>query len=371
MHRERPVLLDVLEVVRGVGGEHDRPVRRLDARHLRARRVPARVVHRDAGRELRVAVEQPHPSLPLERGETVDVVAFRVVAELAALGVGTRPEVELRALGHEGRRGERLDVANVVVVEVREDHERHRRGVRAEARERLARRLDEGARAALVALRREADVEYDVLIRRAQQPREKVQHHLLVGRHRGRAHEVPAARAGDVRCEADAVDLVDGDRHDYSPLDDPHDGRVVVRAVARGRRALEQLVRERRRRQGRVKVGCRLERVRQVLHHVGRRKDPLAVHVGQQRLAPVVLEHEARGRAVAERLPRELRVDEPAAAHERDRLGERDDRLEDDHVVEDLHERARAVRTAVQDVGGHGPQQRLDGREVLRGSLPP
>jgi hypothetical protein len=77
----------------------------------------------------------------------------------------------------------------------------------------------------------------------------------------------------------------------------------------------------------------------------------------------VVAQGEAVGRALGERVEQQLRLDNAARLRHRQRFGERGDGRRQHHVVEELHRLARAGCSAMQDVGAHRAQQRLDAVE--------
>src|SRR5262245_54656236 len=84
------------------------------------------------------------------------------------------------------------------------------------------------------------------------------------------------------------------------------------------------------------------------------------MRLGQKRLPTVVAQREAVGRALGECVKKQLRLHCAARLRHRQRLGERGDGRGEHHVVEELYRLAGARRPAVQDVGAHGAQQRLD-----------
>ncbi len=80
----------------------------------------------------------------------------------------------------------------------------------------------------------------------------------------------------------------------------------------------------------------------------------------------MVAQREAVRRALAQRLQQQPLVD-TGAAGDGERLGQRADGLEQNHVVEDLHHLATADRPAMGDVGPHRREIGVDPLEQFRG----
>ena len=141
---ERPLELELLVVVNGVGGDDGRAAGGLHDQHRLAGRMPSDADRLDPGSDLRVAVEQPEAAV----GDPLDLLRLDQRRELLVPSLWTRPELELPALDDQLRVREPLQVPGVVVVEMSEDHCRHGLGLDPDPPQRFVRRAEAGAAAA-------------------------------------------------------------------------------------------------------------------------------------------------------------------------------------------------------------------------------
>src|SRR5258706_7473117 len=204
---ERPRLVHVGVEVRRVRGEHDPADPGVHAHGLQSPGVPADPVQREAGRELGVAVVKAHPPLvhlAHHRGHLVRLVGVveEALSHVAAGRVG-----HLLVLQMEGRGGKKAEVADVVVVQVRDDHVLHLFRLDAEEREAALGRMDHPAAAAGADPGVEAGVDDESAGRRAGEPDEIIE--IARALVRVAADEVLARLAVREACVPDREDFVD------------------------------------------------------------------------------------------------------------------------------------------------------------------
>ncbi len=135
-YAERPLALEFVVVVDGVGRQHDRTVLAGHLEHQLAGRVTAHPHRRDTRRHLRAVLDQLDPLLGRGAAQLLDPVRVCVGGELGALGdrVG-RPELELGAGHGHPRIGKQVEIANVVVVDVADHQQIDRGGVDPQTRQ--------------------------------------------------------------------------------------------------------------------------------------------------------------------------------------------------------------------------------------------
>ena len=112
--------------------EHQPAAAGADAHELDTWRVARREVHRDAGRNFRVAVVEHHPAGINLADEAGHVVHLSHVPEEGVAHVAPCGERDLLILDVQDSVGEQVAVADVVVVEVRYDQGPHRLRIDAE-----------------------------------------------------------------------------------------------------------------------------------------------------------------------------------------------------------------------------------------------
>src|SRR5690554_50281 len=158
---EWQVLLVLLVVVHRVGCEQHVPIRCRDSHDGLPRGVPTDLHDLDALGEREGTLERAHAALLVGRAEGVDLLLLRRPAELGPLAHLAHPEIELRLRDHDLGIREKVEIADVVVVRMR-DHERDGRGrVDAECLVDRGKVLDEGAVAVGAARRRETRIDED------------------------------------------------------------------------------------------------------------------------------------------------------------------------------------------------------------------
>ena len=121
------------------------------------------------GRDLDLARVHLHPALEVEAHHADHVLDVEAVAGLGVAHVLARGVGHLAFLQVEARLRKLVEVADVVVVHVREDHVAHVAGLDAQEGEAVDRAAQEGALALLGHLGREAGVD-DVGAARARRP---------------------------------------------------------------------------------------------------------------------------------------------------------------------------------------------------------
>ena len=144
--------------------------------------MPADVVHREARGELVVAGVEHHSALVDGPDELGDVVARERVAERGSGHVPAGGVRHLTVLDMEAGPGELLEPADVVVVEVGEDHIGDLVRVHAHGRQRLARRAHETASPAVRVVLAEPGVDDPRRLRGHRHPDEVVHRHRHVVR---------------------------------------------------------------------------------------------------------------------------------------------------------------------------------------------
>src|SRR2546426_4221138 len=174
--------LHVVIEVRGVGSEDDRPAPRLDGDDLESGGVSADPVHADARPHLLVALDDPN----LVRVVQGHQMRERVDVGRAAKGLHpperSRPERDLLALDPELRVREQAVAGPVVVVQMRDERDRHVGGLDAGALDhrRRAHVVADPARASVVV--EESGVDQERVRSTENQPHEVVERELLVRR---------------------------------------------------------------------------------------------------------------------------------------------------------------------------------------------
>ena len=118
---EGPVVFDVVVVARGIGSQDHVAARGGHACDPNAWRVSAHQVHADTRHHLRVTIDPADATREIGAHQITQVIRIAQLAELAASGPASGPEGHLRFLNDETRVAERVDVADVIPVEVTED----------------------------------------------------------------------------------------------------------------------------------------------------------------------------------------------------------------------------------------------------------
>ncbi len=173
--RERVAGRHVGVEVGGIRGDHDPAAPGEHAHELEAVAVAADQVQADAGRELLVAVVEVDPAaveLAHHAGHVLDVErhAQAPVAHVAAGSVGHLPVLQV-----EGRTGKDLEVADVVVVQMGDDHVLDLAGVDPECCQARLRVADDLAVAAPAGLFGKTRVDHEGALRGLRHPDEIVE----------------------------------------------------------------------------------------------------------------------------------------------------------------------------------------------------
>src|SRR5690242_8809127 len=129
--------------MRGIRSQHDPAAPRPDANHLQPHGVAADMVQGEAGCELRIAVmEADAPAIDLahQSDDILDTVGLAEgrLRHMAAGGV-----THLLVLDVEARPRKAIDIADMVVVEVRHDHVLDRGGIDSDEAQRVDRIADD------------------------------------------------------------------------------------------------------------------------------------------------------------------------------------------------------------------------------------
>ncbi len=168
--------------------------------------MPADAVQREARRELRVAVVKAHASLVHFAHHGGHLVHLVGVAEEALSHVATGRVSHLLVLQMEARRGKKAEVADVVVVQMRDDHVLHFLRVDAEELQAALGRMEHPAAAASADSCVEAGVDDKSAGLRAREPDEVVE--IARALVRVSADEVLARLAGGEARVPDREDFV-------------------------------------------------------------------------------------------------------------------------------------------------------------------
>ena len=110
--------------MRGVGGEDHATPERLDPDDLQPPGMASGPMHLQSRHHLPTTGDEAQPAGEVLPHEKEHVFGLDYAAKERPASVSARPETHLLLLHHEGGGGELLEVADVIVVEVGEDHER-------------------------------------------------------------------------------------------------------------------------------------------------------------------------------------------------------------------------------------------------------
>ncbi len=202
--------------MRGVAGQHERAAVGLDADHLQAGAVAADLVQAQPLFEFGIAVMEDD-TLGIDRTHHPhDILDVEGVADAGLAHVPAGREAHLRLLKVEAGLREEIEIAGMVIVEMRDDHVLHRPGIDAELAQCGLDGADQGAATLGSALWGEAGVDHDDPPAAPHDPDEIVHGHGRVVRI-GRADEVlegPALMHGIAQGE----DLPAGHRRSHLSL---------------------------------------------------------------------------------------------------------------------------------------------------------
>ncbi len=174
-HGEWAALFEIIVEMCGVGGEDDPAATRPDAGALQTRGMSADAVHGQARREFVVATMK-HRFFGVDVANHLeDVVEIKGRSKLAMAHGAAGGERHLAILQMEARLGEAIEIAGVVVMEVRDDHVRNAIGIDADKPQRIDRVTNPFAAAANGCFVGEASIKHEGGIAAARDPDEVVE----------------------------------------------------------------------------------------------------------------------------------------------------------------------------------------------------
>ena len=173
--RERAAALQIGVVMRGIGRQHHRPARGLDLDHLQAVGMAADTMHGDAGRDLAVAGIEID-ALAIDMAHHLrDVLDRERMSQQSVAHAASRRVSHLALLEMEARVREAVEIAGVVVMQMRHDNVANARRRDAEALQRIDRIERQLARPRARLLGVEAGVDQDLAALPSDQPDEIVE----------------------------------------------------------------------------------------------------------------------------------------------------------------------------------------------------
>lgn len=179
---ERAILLYILVEMRGIGGEDDTASDRLDSYYLQSMGMASRQVDLDSRRYLLAPSDEAQAAREVLAHEMKHVFRLDYLAKVRPARIPARPELHLLFLHDEGGGRKLLQVADVIVMEMREDHERNRLAVYAQFSEPFGRAAKMVPTTPGGYLGAEADIDYDSVFFRNHRPDEIVHGHGRVVR---------------------------------------------------------------------------------------------------------------------------------------------------------------------------------------------
>ncbi len=204
--------------MRRVGGEHDPADPRVDADDLEPAGVAADPVQGQPRGQFRIAVVEGDPAVEHAVDHLGDVLGLEGVADRRLGHVAPGREGHLGVLQVEARLREGGEAADMVVVQVGDDHVRRRAGVDADRREAVGDRPQQLAVALLGIGRGEAGVDHPASVGADHGPDEIVHRHRPVV---GIAADEHLGAPADPCRVAHGVDCIVGKRHgSFPPLDE-------------------------------------------------------------------------------------------------------------------------------------------------------
>src|SRR4051812_42811673 len=180
--RKRTFARHVLVEMADVGGEHDPAAAGVDAHELQPRRMTGCRVEGQARREFGVAMIEHDPARIVQPHHPADVLDLEGMRQPLIAHVTPGGISQFALLKMKSRRREAVEIADMVVVQMGEDHILDAIGVDAERTERLHRAAQEGALALLRCLRIEAGIDDEGSACTPRHPDEIVHRHRPVMR---------------------------------------------------------------------------------------------------------------------------------------------------------------------------------------------